>query len=78
MPQGTATRITGVSLSETGNTAGETFTVTLTDTHGDLSATGTGVSGAGTTGLKITGSLTQVNSRSRHVSELDNASHLTP
>jgi hypothetical protein len=53
--------ITGISLSETGNTTGETFTVTLTDTNGLLSATGTGVSGAGTKALTITGSLAQVN-----------------
>ena len=38
--------ITGVSLSESGNTTGETFTVTLSDTSGVLSTTateGTGV-----------------------------------
>ena len=60
-PQGKATAISGVSLSETGNTAGETFTVTLTDLAGLLTATGTGVSGSGTKSLTITGSLAQVN-----------------
>jgi hypothetical protein len=60
--QNQATAITGVSVAESGNTAGETFTVTLSDTNGDLSATGSGVSGADTAGLTITGSLVQVNS----------------
>jgi hypothetical protein len=57
-----ATAITGVSVSESGNTttSDETFTVTLIDANGDLSATGTGVSGGGTS-LTISGSLTQVN-----------------
>ena len=59
---GQATAVTGLSLSEIGNTAGETFTATLTDTNGLLSATGTGVTGSGTKGLTITGSLAQVNS----------------
>ena len=43
-----ATAIEGVSLSESGAVAGETFTVTLSDGSGDLSASGAGVSGAGT------------------------------
>ena len=54
--QGQASAVSGVTLSETGNTAGETFTVTLADTAGNLSATGTGVSGSGTHTLTITGS----------------------
>ncbi len=58
---GQSTAIAGVSLSETGNTPGETFTVTLVDTHGLLSATGAGVSGSGTNSLTVTGSLAQVN-----------------
>src|SRR5258705_517347 len=53
--------ISGVSLSETGNTTGETFTVTLVDTNGLLSATGTGITGSGTTTLTISGTLAQVN-----------------
>ncbi len=58
--------ITGVSVSENGNTSGEIFTVTLTDTHGDLSAntslTGGGgtITGSGTKDLIIQGTLSQV------------------
>ena len=53
--------ITGVSVSETGNTGlPETFTVTLTDANGDLSATGA-TAGNGTTSLTITGALSTVN-----------------
>ena len=58
---GQATAISGIILSEAGNTSGETFTVTLADANGDLSATGSGISGSGTTNLTITGSLSQVN-----------------
>lgn len=58
---GKATAIAGVSLSESGAITGETFTVTLTDTKGKLSATGTGVSGSGTIGLTLKGTLAQVN-----------------
>ncbi|WP_158746247.1 hypothetical protein, partial [Acidisphaera sp. L21] len=60
--QGTATAISSISLAEPNNVAGETFTVTLSDTNGLLAATGTGVSGSGTKALTITGSLAQVNS----------------
>jgi hypothetical protein len=59
--QNQASAISGLSLSESGDTAGESFTVTLSDANGDLSATGTGVSGSGTTSLTISGSLRQVN-----------------
>ena len=57
--------ITGVSLSESGNALGETFTVTLKDSNGVLSATDTGgvgntVSSPGTT-LTISGTLSEVN-----------------
>ncbi len=58
---GKAVAVAGIGLAETDNTAGETFTVTLSDTAGLLSATGTGVSGSGTRNLTITGSLTQIN-----------------
>lgn len=58
---GKAIAPTGLSLSETGNTTGETFTVKLSDTNGLLSANGTGVGGAGTKALTITGSADQVN-----------------
>ena len=60
--QDISTAITGVSLAESGDTAGESFTVILTDTTGELSASGTGISGSGSTSLTITGSLAQVNS----------------
>ncbi len=58
---GTPGAITGLSLSEAGAQAGETFTVTLSDTAGKLVATGTGISGAGSTRLTLAGSLAQVN-----------------
>ena len=64
-----ADAISGVSLSETGNTTGETFTVTLSDSNGVLS-TNSRLGGDGTikrqrhfgTTLTIAGSLSQVNS----------------
>ena len=59
--QNQSSAIAGVSLAEVDPTGGETFTVTLSDGFGLLSATGSGVSGAGTTSLTITGSLAQVN-----------------
>ena len=43
-----ATAITGVSVTESGNTTGETFTVTLSDTHGVLSANTSLTGGGGT------------------------------
>ena len=61
--------ITGVSVTESGSTTGsETFTVTLSDNNGDLSANSSGsggggiITGFGTT-LTISGTLSQVNSR---------------
>ena len=61
MSNGVASAIANVSVSESGAIAGETFTVVLGDSYGLLSATGAGVSGAGTTQLVVTGSLAQVN-----------------
>ena len=62
---GQATAIPDVSLAETGAVNGEIFTVTLTDSTGDLSAGTVGdgdtVTASGTT-LTITGSLSDVNS----------------
>ena len=67
--QNVATAISGVSVSETGNTttSGETFTVVVSDTSGVLSAN-TGASGGGGTimpssgeTLTIAGTLAQVN-----------------
>src|SRR5205823_513718 len=64
--------IAGVSLSETGNTGGETFTVTLVDTNGLLSATGAGtITGSGTTSLTISGTLAQVNADLATLSDTD-------
>jgi hypothetical protein len=60
--EGVATAIANVGVSETGAVAGETFTVVLGDSVGELSATGPGVSGAGTTQLTLHGALAQVNS----------------
>ena len=65
---GVAQAITGVSLSESGNTGGETFTVTLVDSNGQLTANTSGaggggtITGSGTADLVITGTLSQVNS----------------
>jgi hypothetical protein len=59
---GQPSAIGGLALSETGDTAnGETFTVTLTDTNGALSAPGGIVSGSGSNTLVVSGSLAQVN-----------------
>ena len=59
--EGVATAIAGVSVAETGALASETFTATLIDSYGLLSATGPGVSGDGTTQLVVTGTLAAVN-----------------
>ncbi len=62
--QGLTTKISGLSLSEVGNTTGEGFTVKLTDTNGLLSASGAGgaiITDSNTTALTISGSVTQVN-----------------
>ena len=72
--------ITGVSLSESGNTAGETFTVTLKDSNGVLSATDTGgvgntVSSPGTT-LTISGSLSEVNADLATLKDTDSTATL--
>ena len=61
------TAITGVSLAESGATGSETFTVTLVDSNGQLSANTSGaggggtITGSGTTDLIISGTLSQVN-----------------
>ncbi len=57
---GQSTTITGISLSESGATSTEIFTVTLTDTTGLLSATGAEAGTNGTNDLIISGTLTQV------------------
>src|SRR5262245_34877851 len=53
---GTATSITGVVLAANGNVTSP-YAMTLVDTNGVLTATGTGVSGSGTTSLTIASSL---------------------
>ena len=69
--QGAPTLIAGLSLAEVASVASETFTVMLADTNGLLSATGTGVTGSGTTSLTITGSLATVNSDLATLSDTD-------
>jgi hypothetical protein len=75
--QSQGTTIGSVSLSEAGNLSGETFTATLTDTNGLLSAntsaTGGGgtINGSGGTSLTITGTLTQVNADLTTLSDKD-------
>ena len=63
--------VAGVSISETGATASETFTVTASDNNGQLAATGTGVSGSGTTSLSITGTLVDVNAALATLTDTD-------
>jgi RHS repeat-associated protein len=66
-----ATALSGISLAELDSVAGETFTVTLTDTDGSLSATGAGVSGVGTPDLTISGTLQVVDAALRTLSYVD-------
>ncbi len=71
---GVAGAISGINVVESGTTDGETFSATLTDTHGDLSVTGTGgvVSGSGTTSLSISGvTLAQLNAYLGTLSDTD-------
>jgi len=61
---GKASSINGVSITEAGDTTGDTFTVTASDTNGDLSASNAGgatVTQVSSTEVKIVGSLNQVN-----------------
>ncbi len=73
-PQGEATGLSGIVVSESGDTDGETFTVTLAEVAGQLSATGAGVFGSGTNRLTITGALDQVNADLATLEEQENAS----
>src|SRR5206468_3593162 len=80
--QGHAAAVPGVTLAETGDTSAETFTATVSDTSGALTATGTGVSGSGSHTVTITGSLTQVNAALATLQDLEAAAgsdtiHLT-
>ena len=56
---GTATSISGIVLAANGNVTSP-YTMTLVDTNGVLTATGTGVSGSGTTSLTIASSLSNI------------------
>ena len=73
--QAAATPISGISLSESGGVAGETFTVALSDSYGDLSVNATGVTlgglGNNSTDLTITGSLSVVNAALATLSDTD-------
>ena len=74
----TGTAISGVTVTETGATSGEIFTVTVSDTHGILSATtsaaggGGTITGTGTNHLVIQGTLTQVNADLTTLTDNDN------
>jgi hypothetical protein len=57
---GVSKAIIGVQVNDDA-LGGETFTVQVSDTTGNLSANGTGVSGSGSSSLSITGTLSQVN-----------------
>ena len=69
-----------MSLAESGSTSDETFTVTLSERQGKLSATtsaeggGGSISGSGTTSLTITGTLSQVNADLGTLSDTDPSS----
>jgi len=69
--QDKTTAINGVNVSEPGSVASEMFSVTVSDTDGLLSATGTGVSNSGTDNLIISGSLPQVNADLATLSDTD-------
>ncbi len=74
LASGVATAISGVSLTESGSTSSpETFTVTLSDTNGELtvSANGSTLAGNGTNSLTITGTYTQVNAALASLSDTD-------
>ncbi len=72
--QGQATPISGVSLSDAEGFAGEAYSVTLSDANGVLAASGSGVSGSGTTSLTISGSLSQVNADLATLTDTDASS----
>ena len=77
---GKSTGISGISVSETGNTttSGETFTATVTDTNGTLSATG-GVPSNGGHTLTFTGlSLSTLNTDLGTLSDTETRRRPTP
>src|SRR6185312_14710216 len=70
---GQAAAIAGASLSESGDTSGETFTVTVADTNGVLSvaADAASVSGNGSNSLSISGTLSELNAALATLSDTD-------
>ena len=69
--QGHSDAIPGVAVSEANSLPGETFTVTVSDEEGALTASGADVSGSGKT-LTISGTLAQVNADLATLRETDN------
>ena len=66
--------ITGVTLSEAGNQAGESYSVTVADTFGTLALTQSGgdiVTGSGSNHVTITGNLTDVNATLATLTDTD-------
>ena len=80
LPQGQATPVMGIGISDVSPT-NKTFTVTLADTYGRLSANtnaaggGGTIKGAGTTVLKISGSLAQVNADLTTLTDTDSSAN---
>ena len=76
---GKAAAISGVSVSETGNTSGETFTVTLADINGLLSATGGDIVEQRSRRLTLTGlSLAALNADLATLRDTDATAGATP
>lgn len=73
LEQGVNSTIAGIALSESGVQPGETFSVTLADANGILSASGTGVSGLGTNNLTLVGTLDHVNAALSTLMDLESA-----
>ena len=68
--EGVATSV-GVSLAAPGAFVGQNVTATVTDTSGALSASGVSVTGSGSQGLTITGTVQQVNAALATLTFLD-------
>ncbi len=68
--QGDTTAL-AVSVAEPANVSGETFTVTVSDTSGLLSASGATVTGSGSESLSIIGSLSDVNAALTTLTDAD-------
>jgi hypothetical protein len=70
---GKAAAIPGGSITETGNTTGETFTLTVADTNGLLTVTagGANVTNNGSTNVTISGSLSAVSTALGTLSDID-------